>query len=514
MKIASPPPTALRAFGLGLLLACGAVGLAHAEAAAPTPNKGDTAWMLVSTALVLMMSIPGLALFYGGLVRTKNMLSVLSQVFAIVALVSIIWVIYGYSLAFTEGSSEALPYTDGDNAPLAFLAGIQWNNLVGGLDRLFLKGLTPDSTSATFSNGVVIPEYVYMAFQMTFACITPALIVGAFAERIKFSALLIFILLWVTFIYFPIAHAVWYWAGPDALGDAAKAVASAVDEAAKAEAQTKLEAVQANAGYFNKLGALDFAGGTVVHINAGIAGLVGALIIGRRIGYPREIEPPHSLTLSMVGAALLWVGWFGFNAGSNLEANGTTALAFVNTFVATSAATLGWLFAEWITKGKPSLLGMISGAVAGLVAITPASGYAGPMGSIVLGFAAAIVCYFFVAYVKKWVGYDDALDVFGVHCIGGIIGAIGTGIVVAPVLGGVGLTDYTLKPGSAAPGDYDMQTQVLIQAKVVLFTLLWSGLGSAILYKFVDIFVGLRVRKDAELEGLDIAEHGERAYNP
>ncbi len=513
MKIVSSPPIALRAIGLGLILACGVVGLAHAEGAAPTPNKGDTAWMLVSTALVLMMSIPGLALFYGGLVRTKNMLSVLSQVFAIVALVSIIWVIYGYSLAFTEGSAQALPYTDGDNAPLSFLAGIQWNNLIGGLDRVFLKGLTPDSTSATFSNGVVIPEYVYMAFQMTFACITPALIVGAFAERIKFSAVLVFILLWVTFIYFPIAHAVWYWAGPDALADAAKAVASAVDEAAKAEAQTKLDAVQANAGYFNKMGALDFAGGTVVHINAGIAGLVGALIIGRRVGYPRDIEPPHSLTLSMVGASLLWVGWFGFNAGSNLEANGTTALAFVNTFVATSAATLGWLFAEWIAKGKPSLLGMISGAVAGLVAITPASGYAGPMGSIVLGFTAAVVCFFFVAYVKKWVGYDDALDVFGVHCIGGIIGAIGTGIVVAPILGGVGLTDYTLKPGEAAPGDYDMQTQVLIQLKVVLFTLLWSGVGSAILYKFVDIFVGLRVKKDAEREGLDIADHGERAYN-
>ena len=513
MKIALSPPIALRAIGLGLLLACGAIGLAHAEAAAPTPNKGDTAWMLISTALVLMMSIPGLALFYGGLVRTKNMLSVLSQVFMIVALVSIIWVLYGYSLAFTAGSLDPLPYTEGDNAPLAFLAGVQWNNFVGGLDRVFLKGLTPDSTASTFSNGVVIPEYVYMAFQMTFACITPALIVGAFAERIKFSAVFVFILLWVTLIYFPIAHSVWYWAGPDALAEAAKAVANAVGDAAKAEAQTKLEAVQANAGYFNKLGALDFAGGTVVHINAGIAGLVGALIIGRRVGYPREIEPPHSLTLSMVGASLLWVGWFGFNAGSNLEANGTTALAFVNTFVATSGATLGWLFAEWITKGKPSLLGMISGAVAGLVAVTPASGYAGPMGSIVLGLVASVSCYFFVAYVKKWVGYDDALDVFGVHCIGGIVGAIGTGILVAPYLGGVGLTDYTIKPGEAAPGDYDMQTQVLIQLKVVAFTLLWSGIGSAILYKFVDIFVGLRVKKDAELEGLDIAEHGERAYN-
>ncbi|WP_051952719.1 ammonium transporter [Methylocapsa aurea] len=516
MKIAFPPPTALRAIGLGLVLACAAAAAAYAEpaAAAPVPNKGDTAWMLVSTAFVLLMSIPGLALFYGGLVRAKNMASVLSQVFMIVALVSIVWVLYGYSLAFTEGSHVALPYTEGADGPLAFLQGIQWNNFVGGFDRVFLKGLTVESTSATFSNGVVIPEYVYMAFQMTFACITPALIVGAFAERIRFSALLFFILLWVTFIYFPIAHAVWYWAGPDAIGNAAKALADAQGEAAKAEAQAALDAIQANAGYFYKLGALDFAGGTVVHINAGIAGLVGALIIGKRVGYPRDIEPPHSVTLSMVGASLLWFGWFGFNAGSNLEANGTTALAFVNTFVATSAATLSWMLVEWAAKGKPSLLGMISGAVAGLVAITPASGYAGPMGAIVLGLVAGSICFFFVSYVKKWVGYDDSLDVFGVHCIGGIVGAIGTGIVVAPYLGGVGLTDYTINPGSAAAGAYDMQAQVLIQLKVVAFTLLWSGLGSAILYKFVDIFIGLRVKKDAELEGLDVTSHGERAYNP
>jgi len=516
MKIVFPPPIALRAIGLGLVLACGAAGLAFAEpaAAAPTPNKGDTAWMLVSTAFVLLMSVPGLALFYGGLVRSKNMASVLSQVFMIVALVSIVWVLYGYSIAFTQGSTDALPYTEGADAPLAFLGGIQWNNFFGGFDRVFLKGVTADSTVATFSNGVVIPEYVYMAFQMTFACITPALIVGAFAERIRFSALFFFILLWVTFVYFPIAHAVWYWAGPDALGDAAKALANAQGEAAKAEAQKALDAVQANAGYFYKLGALDFAGGTVVHINAGIAGLVGALIIGKRIGYPRDIEPPHSVTLSMVGASLLWFGWFGFNAGSNLEANGTTALAFVNTFVATSAATLSWMVVEWAAKGKPSLLGMISGAVAGLVAITPASGFAGPMGSIVLGLVAGAVCFFFVSYVKKWVGYDDSLDVFGVHCIGGIVGAIGTGIVVAPYLGGVGLTDYTLNPGAASPGEYDMQAQVLTQLKVVAFTLLWSGIGSAILYKFVDIFIGLRVKKDAELEGLDVTSHGERAYNP
>jgi Amt family ammonium transporter len=516
MNIAFPPPIRTRAIGLGLIVACAAAGLAFAQepaataaataaAAAPpalVPNKGDTAWMLVSTALVLMMSIPGLALFYGGLVRTKNMASVLSQVFAIVALVSIIWVLYGYSLAFTEGSHLSIPILGNLNA------------LVGGFDRAFLKGMDANSTSATFSNGVVIPEFAYMAFQMTFACITPALIIGSFAERIKFSSLLVFITLWVTFIYFPIAHAVWYWAGPDAIGDAAKALAAAKDDAAKATAQAALDAVTANAGFFQQLGALDFAGGTVVHINAGIAGFVGCLVMGRRVGFPRDVGPPHSVTMSMIGASLLWVGWFGFNAGSNLEATGTTGLAFVNTFVATSAATLSWMFVEWALKGKPSLLGMISGAVAGLVAVTPASGYAGPMGAVVLGLIVGAVCFFFVDYVKKWFGYDDSLDVFGVHCIGGIIGALGTGILVAPALGGVGLTDYVKNPGSGAPGDYDMIAQFIIQLKTVGFTLFWSGVGSLILYKLVDLVFGLRVKKDAEMEGLDITSHGERAYNP
>jgi len=484
---------------MGLSLCLGLFGLAAttgycaADTATPVPNKGDTAWMLISTALVLMMSVPGLALFYGGLVRTKNMASILSQIFMIVALVSIIWALYGYSLAFTEGSL--------------------FNSFIGGLDRVFLKGITPDSTSATFSNGVVIPEYAYMAFQMTFACITPALIVGGFAERMKFSAILLFTLLWVTFIYFPIAHCVWYWAGPDAIAEAAKALAAAGDEAAKTAAKAKLDDVLANAGFLQKMGALDFAGGTVVHINAGIAGFVGALIVGKRTGYPRDVVRPHSLTMTMIGASLLWVGWFGFNAGSNLEANGTTALAFVNTFLATSAATLAWLFVEWAYDGKPSLLGLVSGAVAGLVAVTPASGYAGPMGSILLGLVAGAICFVFVAIVKPKLGYDDALDVFGVHCIGGIIGAIGTGILVAPYFGGVGLVDYALKPGEAAPGDYSMAAQVLIQAKAVLFTLAWSGIGSAVLYKVVDLIVGLRVSVDTEHEGLDLAEHGEQAYN-
>jgi Amt family ammonium transporter len=371
-----------------------------------------------------------------------------------------------------------------------------------------------NSTSATYSNGVVIPEFAYMAFQMTFACITPALIIGSFAERIKFSSLLVFITLWVTFIYFPIAHAVWYWAGPDAIADAAKALAAAKDDAAKATAQAALDAVNNNAGFLYRLGALDFAGGTVVHINAGIAGFVGCLVMGRRVGFPRDVGPPHSVTMSMIGASLLWVGWFGFNAGSNLEATGTTGLAFVNTFVATSAATLSWMFVEWALKGKPSLLGMISGAVAGLVAVTPASGFAGPMGSVVLGLAVGAICFFFVDYVKKWFGYDDSLDVFGVHCVGGIVGALATGILVAPALGGVGLTDYAKNPGSASPGDYDMIAQLLTQMKAVGFTLVWSGVGSLILYKIVDLVMGLRVKKDAEMEGLDITSHGERAYNP
>jgi ammonium transporter, Amt family len=497
--------TGLKTLGLALagvaLCACAAyaqdaapAAAAAAPAAPPAlvPNKGDTAWLLVSSALVLMMSIPGLALFYGGLVRTKNMLSVLAQVFAIVALVGVLWVLYGYSMAFTNGGGL--------------------NDFVGGFSKVFLKGVDPSATAATFSNGVVVPELAYMVFQMTFAMITPALIVGAFAERVKFSAVILFVLLWVTLIYFPIAHMVWYWAGPDAIGDAAKALAKATTDADKATAQAALDAVNLDAGKLFQLGALDFAGGTVVHINAGIAGLVGAIMVGKRIGYGKEALAPHSLTMSMIGASLLWVGWFGFNAGSNLEANGTTALAFVNTMVATAGATLSWLLVEWAHKGQPSLLGMISGAVAGLVAVTPASGYAGPMGSLALGLLVSPLCLFFVSTVKNKFGYDDALDVFGVHCIGGITGAIATGVLVAPSLGGVGLTDYTNFANGNA-GAYDMATQVLIQLKAVGTTLVWSGVGSAILYKVVDLIVGLRPTPDQEREGLDITDHGERAYN-
>jgi len=476
---------------LGLALAGLALAASPALAADPVPNKGDTAWMLISSVLVLLMTIPGLALFYGGMVRTKNMLSVLMQVFAIVCLVSIIWVIYGYSLTFTGGGAY-----------------------IGGMSKAFLKGVDTSSVAATFSNGVVIPEYAYIAFQMTFACITPALIVGAFAERMKFSALLIFTALWVTIVYFPIAHMVWYWAGPDAIADAAKKLAAAgTDEAAKATAQAALDAVNADSGKIFQWGALDFAGGTVVHINAGIAGLVGAVLLGKRVGFGKEAMAPHSLTMTMIGAALLWVGWFGFNAGSNLEANGTAALAMMNTFVASAGAAFTWMLAEWMAKAKPSLLGLVSGAVAGLVAVTPASGYAGPMGSLVLGLVAGVVCYGFCTTVKNKFGYDDSLDVFGVHCIGGILGALATGILVSPALGGVGLVSYELKPGEASPADYVMIVQLVAQAKAVLLTLVWSGVVSAILYKVVDAVVGLRPAEDKEREGLDLTEHGERAYN-
>jgi Amt family ammonium transporter len=462
---------------------------APAFAQAPTPNKGDTAWMLTASALVLLMTVPGLALFYGGLVRTKNMLSMLMQVFYTVCIVCIIWVLYGYSMAFSEGAS--------------------FNAFVGGFSKAFLAGITPDSNAETFTDGIVIPEYVYICFQMTFAAITPALIVGSMAERMKFSAIVLFIPLWVTFVYFPIAHMVWYWSGPSALVAAAKAVAAASGEEAKKAAEAALATVQANAGLAFQWGALDFAGGTVVHINSGIAGFMGALVVGKRIGFGREAMPPHSLTMTLVGAALLWVGWFGFNAGSALEANGTAALAMINTFVATAAAALSWMLAEKMFKGKPSLLGGASGAVAGLVAVTPASGFAGPMGAIVLGIVAGFVCMFFVSAIKNAFGYDDALDVFGVHCIGGIIGAIGTGILAAPFLGGTGVFDYT----AGKVGDYDLAAQVIIQAKTVALTLVWSGVGSLVIFTILKAIVGLRLDTDQEREGLDLVDHGERAYN-
>jgi Amt family ammonium transporter len=472
-----------------LLVAIFAIAPAFA-ADAPKIDKGDTAWMMTATVLVLVMTLPGLALFYGGLVRTKNMLSMLTQVFYTECIVLLIWVLYGYSVTFTGGSGATADF-------------------IGGFSKAFLAGIQPDTPAATFSVGVAIPEGVYVMFQMTFAAITAALILGSVAERTKFSAIALFMPLWITFVYFPIAHMVWYWAGPDAIDAAVKALAAAADPKAKAVAQEALDAVMADGGYLFKAGAIDFAGGSVVHINSGIAGMVGCLIVGKRIGYGKDNMPPHSLTMTMIGCCLLWFGWFGFNAGSNLEAAGSAVVAFLNTFIATAACAISWMFVEWIVKGKPSMLGIASGAVAGLVAVTPASGFAGSMGALVLGLVAGVICFFFCTTVKNIFKYDDALDVFGVHCIGGIVGALGTGILVNPALGGTGVFDYTI--GKAA--DYDMAAQMIAQGKDVIVTLLWSGIGSAIIWKVVDIIVGLRPAPEKEREGLDISDHGERAYN-
>jgi Amt family ammonium transporter len=418
---------------------------APAAAAAPVPDKGDTAFMFISTLLVLFMILPGLALFYGGLVRAKNMLSVLMQCTMVAAVLMLIWVIYGYSFAF--GGSDS-PY---------------W----GGTAKLFLSGVTKDSTAATFSQGVVIPEFIFAMFQMTFAAITPALIVGAFAERIKFSAVVLFCALWATFVYFPIAHMVW----------------------------------DAN-GMLFKMGALDFAGGTVVHINAGVAGLIGAIMVGKRTGYGKDMMAPHSMTLTMVGASMLWFGWFGFNAGSNLEASGGAMLATVNTFVATAAAIVSWAAVETLTRGKASMLGGASGMVAGLVAITPAAGIVGPMGAIIMGLIVSPLCYFFVSVVKNKFGYDDTADVFGVHGIGGMFGAVATGIFASASLGGIGYAEGVT-----------MGSQVVTQITAIATTIVWCGVGSAILYKVVDVIIGLRVPVEAEREGLDLATHGEAAYH-
>jgi ammonium transporter, Amt family len=419
---------------------------AAAPAEAPvkeTVDKGDVTWMMIATVLVIMMVIPGLALFYGGLVRSKNMLSVLMQVMVVFSLISVLWAVYGYSLAF---GGEGL--------------------IIGNLDKVFLMGVTPDSLAATFTPGVMIPEYIFIAFQATFAGITCALIVGSFAERIKFGSVLLFCALWFTFSYLPIAHMVW-----------------------------------GAGGYLFDKGALDFAGGTVVHINAAMAGLVGAYVLGKRIGYGKESMAPHSLTLTMVGASLLWVGWFGFNAGSNLEANGGTTLAFINTLVATAAAVLAWCIGEALSKGKASMLGAASGAVAGLVAITPACGTVGPMGAIIIGLISGFLCLWGVSGLKKMLGADDSLDVFGVHGVGGIVGALLTGVFSAASLGGV------------KGDDFSIGTQLLIQAEGVVITLIWSGVVAFVCYKIVDMVMGLRVTEEAEREGLDITSHGETAYN-
>jgi Amt family ammonium transporter len=447
-------------------------------AAPPVPNKGDTAWMMVATIIVIMMAIPGLALFYGGLVRSKNMLSVLMQVMVTFSMIVVLWFVYGYSLAFTEG-----------------------NAFFGGLDRLMMKGVWDNAAgtfanAATFSKGVYIPEIVFAAFQASFAAITCALIVGSFAERMKFSAVLAFMAIWFTFSYAPIAHMVWFWMGPDAY--ASKEVA---------------DAMTAKAGWIWQSGALDFAGGTVVHINAAVAGLVGAYMVGKRVGYGKEAFTPHSLTLTMVGASLLWVGWFGFNAGSALEANGFAALAFINTFAATAIAVLAWCVGEALMKGKASMLGAASGAVAGLVAITPACGNVGIGGALVIGAVAGFACLWGVTGLKKLLGADDSLDVFGVHGVGGIIGALLTGVFNAPSLGGPGYVADWVMAAMVAPADYSIAAQVWIQAKAVLTTIVWSGVVSIVAFKVVDLVIGLRVPEDEEREGLDISSHGETAYH-
>jgi len=445
-----------------------------AAAPAATPNKGDVSWMLISTALVLMMSIPALALFYGGMVRSKNMLSVLMQVFVVFSLITVLWCVYGYSLAFTEG-----------------------NAFYGGFDRLFLKGTFDSakqefSMAATFSKNTPLPELVYVAFQATFAAITVCLILGAFAERVRFSAVLVFAVLWFTFAYVPIAHMVWFWPGPDAY-----------------TAANVVDATNAKAGWIWQMGALDFAGGTVVHINAGIAGLVGAIVIGKRVGYGKESMAPHNLPMTMIGASLLWAGWFGFNAGSALEANNSAALAFMNTFLATACAVLSWTLGEWMMKSKPSMLGAASGAVAGLVAITPAAGNVGIPGAFVIGTAAGFVCLWGVNGLKRMIGVDDTLDVFGVHAVGGILGALLTGIFVSPALGGPSVVSDWVTGKTEFPG---YMAQLWIQAKAVGITIVWSGVVAYVSYKIVDMTVGLRVPEDEEREGLDISSHGESAY--
>ncbi len=444
-----------------------------AAAPAPTVDKGDTGWMLISTVLVLAMILPGLALFYGGLVRAKNMVSILSQVFVVTAIGMVMWVLVGYSLAFTDGGLL--------------------NRFVGGLDKAFLNGVDTSTLVETFSVGASIPELVFVAFQMTFACITAALVLGGVAERVKFSTVVVFAVLWPVVVYYPMAHMVWWWGGPTMASDPNNAAALA-----------------AGAGLIWSFGALDFAGGTVVHINSGVAALVGALLLGSRAGYRREPMPPHNLTFTVIGAGLLWVGWLGFNAGSNLESNAYAALALLNTFLAPAGAALSWMLTEWLTKGKPSLLGLASGAVAGLVAITPAAGFAGPVGALVLGLVVGPICLFACSALKSWLRYDDSLDVFGIHGIGGIVGAIGTGIVVSPALGGAGIVDYAAGGAAVYPG---MLAQVSAQAKGVLVTILWSGIGSFAVWVVARGLTGGRVTKEVEAEGVDYAEHGEVAYH-
>ena len=439
------------------------------EAAAPIVDKGDAAWLMMSAVLVIFMTLPGLALFYGGLVRSKNMLSVLMQVLTIFSIIAILWVAFGYSLAFTgAGSAEDATF---------------FTPYIGGLSKAFLAGVGTDALAETFSTGVYVPELAFVIFQMAFACIASALIVGATAERLKFSAVILFVVIWFCFSYIPMAHMVWWWGGPSAY--------------------------DAPSGLLFGHGALDFAGGTVIHINAGVAALVAAMVAGPRLGYRKELLAPHNLTFTLVGGCILWVGWFGFNAGSNLEANGLTALAMINTAVATAAAVLAWSFGEWMMRGHPSLLGGISGAIAGLVGVTPAAGFVGPMGAIAIGLIAGLVCMWFVISVKPRMGIDDSLDVFGIHGIGGIVGAILTGVFAAPSLGGGGVFDYS----TGAVGEYAMGAQVWNQTLGVIIAIVWSAVVSFIAIHIVKALIGLRVSDSDERQGLDVTTHGENAYN-
>jgi len=494
----------------GLSLAFTAALPGAASYAAATVNKGDTTWMLVSTILVILMTIPGLALFYGGLVRSKNMLSVLMQVLTCFCLIAILWMVYGYSIAFSNG-----------------------NAFFGGFSKVLLAGVNLESLGATFSKEIYIPEYAFVIFQLTFAAITPALIIGAFAERMKFSAMLLFTVLWFTFAYLPMAHMVWWWAGPDAYTlsmeniDVVKAAvgeeaatkfladlaAATTDEAKAAVLAAYNDAASAYNGWLFSWGAIDFAGGTVVHINAGIAALVCAIVIGPRIGYNKEPMPPHNLVFTFIGACLLWVGWFGFNAGSNLESNSLTALVILNTILATAGATLAWAIGEKVTRGHPSLLGAASGAIAGLVAITPACGWVGPIGAIVIGIAAGFICLWAVVWLKAKLGYDDSLDVFGVHGVGGIVGALLTGVFVNPNWGGAGLVNYLATDNSVSAAEYSFSTQMTAQIVGVLTALIWSGVVAFVALMICKAVTGLRVSEQDEREGLDVSEHGERAYN-
>jgi Amt family ammonium transporter len=505
-----PPKLRQLLVGLPAGLALTTFLTATPAVAAATVNKGDTTWMMLAAILVILMTIPGLALFYGGLVRSKNMLSVLMQVFICFCMISVLWFIYGYSLAFTNG-----------------------NAFIGGFSKFMLAGVDYNTLAATFSKETYIPEFAYIVFQLTFAAITPALIVGAFAERMKFSAILLFLAIWFTFAYLPMAHMVWWWAGPDAftlsadnidavkaaVGDAAATdflakLAAATDDAAKALVLGDYAtAVNASNGWLFNKGAIDFAGGSVVHINAGVAGLVCAIVLGKRLGLGKEVLAPHNLPFAMIGACLLWIGWFGFNAGSNMEANGLTAQVIFNTILAASAAALAWTAGEWVTRGHPSLLGAFTGAVAGLVAVTPACGWVSPTAALIIGIVAGIVCLWAVVWLKAKLGYDDSLDVFGVHGVGGIVGALLTGYFVNPAIGGVGVTDYLATDTSVKALEYSFSVQMTAQIYSVLTAVILSAVVSYVALMICKYTTGLRVPEQEEREGLDIGTHGERAYS-